>query len=101
MQNSDAVERATVNVFSHAAAIAAESFGSIGMEHTRPSVVFRAKVFQDGNQWCALIGDDIQSGVCAFGDSPHEATCAFDQAWYAKVKPVSSAPTRTDGGANG
>lgn len=28
---------------------------------------------QDGNQWCALLGPDLQEGVAGFGDTPKEA----------------------------
>lgn len=31
------------------------------------------KLFMDGNAWCALIGVNIQEGVCAFGDSPSKS----------------------------
>ena len=27
----------------------------------------------DGNQWCAMIGPNIQEGLAGFGDTPHEA----------------------------
>lgn len=32
-----------------------------------------ATLQRDGNQWCALFGEDLQVGVAGFGDSPHEA----------------------------
>jgi hypothetical protein len=50
-------------------------------EMTRHSVLFRPAVFQDGNKWCALYGDNIQEGVAGFGDTPDEACRAFDLAW--------------------
>ena len=51
-------------------------------ERQRPSVLFKPDVYMDGNQWCALYGEDIQTGVCGFGDSPDAATRAFDNAWW-------------------
>ena len=33
------------------------------------------RVFKDGNQWCAMIGDNLQIGVCGFGDVPLVALC--------------------------
>lgn len=30
-------------------------------------------VYVDGDSWCALIGNDIQEGLCGFGDTPAEA----------------------------
>lgn len=31
------------------------------------------QVFLDGNQWCALLGENIQEGIAGFGLSPKEA----------------------------
>jgi hypothetical protein len=31
------------------------------------------RVFMDGDKWCALLGDDLQSGLAGFGDTPAEA----------------------------
>lgn len=31
------------------------------------------QVFKDGDQWCALAGEDIQSGYVGFGDLPQTA----------------------------
>ena len=39
----------------------------------------------DGNQWCALYGEDLQNGVAGFGDSPELAMYAFDAAWGKKL----------------
>jgi hypothetical protein len=46
-----------------------------------PHVLMRPRVFPDGNMWCALLGDDLQMGVAAFGDTPEAACVAFDEAW--------------------
>lgn len=27
------------------------------------------KIYRDGNQWCALIGQDLQNGYAGFGDT--------------------------------
>ena len=27
----------------------------------------------DGDRWCALVGENVQVGVCGFGDTPLEA----------------------------
>lgn len=67
--------------FSHSIRVAADS---ITAEHTRPSVLFRPKIYLDGDKWCALYGEDIQSGVCGFSESPGGAMLEFDRAWYAK-----------------
>ena len=51
-------------------------------EACRPSVLFKPSVYMDGNAWCALLGDDIQVGVCGFGMSPDAACRAFDAEWF-------------------
>ena len=53
----------------------------------RPSTRLLPKVFADGNVWCALYGNNMMDGVAAFGDSPHAAMLAFDEAWVAKFPP--------------
>lgn len=52
-----------------------------------PSAIYRPKLSIDGNQWCALYGDDLQSGVAGFGDSVYLAMCDFNKNWYAKIVP--------------
>lgn len=47
-------------------------------EMQRYSVLLKPKLFKDGNQWCALYGDNLQEGVAGFGDTPHKAMLNFD-----------------------
>ena len=42
----------------------------------------KPKLYPDGNQWCALLGDNIMEGVVGFGNSPHKAMSAFDSAFF-------------------
>ena len=56
------------------------------MERQMPHVLMRPKLFLDGNQWCALYGENLQEGVVGFGDSPYLAMCEFDNAWFKKLK---------------
>ena len=35
------------------------------------------KPYKDGNQWCILAGDNIQEGVCGFGDTIEDALYEF------------------------
>lgn len=53
--------------------------------HDTPSAIYRPVLSIDGNQWCALYGENLQIGVCGFGDSPALAMVEFDKAWYAKL----------------
>jgi hypothetical protein len=31
------------------------------------------RLFPDGDQWCALFGDNLQDGYAGFGETPEEA----------------------------
>lgn len=35
------------------------------------------KPYKDGNQWCILAGDNIQEGICGFGDTIEDALYQF------------------------
>ena len=65
----------------HHAEMAANAVICAAAEYERPSVLFRPKLSIDGNQWCALYGDNPQDGVAGFGDSPTKAMWDFDRAW--------------------
>ena len=51
-----------------------------------PSVIYRPTLSIDGNKWCALYGENLQDGVCGFGDTPAQAMDEFDQAWNLSLK---------------
>ena len=57
-----------------------------------PSAIFRPSLSIDGNQWCALYGDNLQDGVAGFGDSPAAAMGDFDRNWYAKLPLKAASP---------
>lgn len=63
----------------------------------RPSTRYKPKLYRDGNAWCALFGQDIQSGVSAFGDTPDEAMREFDKEWFKSVSAISN-PDPADSG---
>lgn len=65
----------------------AEEFGQAALEYKRPCVLFRPTLSIDGNQWCALYGENRQDGVAGFGDTPYKAMIDFDIQWLnAKAK---------------
>ncbi len=66
-----------------------EEIQTVRNEWCRPSVVFRPKLRRDGNMYCALLGDNLQEGVCAFGASPDEAMRAFDAEWGKRIEGVN------------
>jgi len=41
---------------------------------------------RDGNQWCVLYGEDLQTGVAGFGDTPHRAVLDFNASWYKQIE---------------
>jgi hypothetical protein len=41
---------------------------------------------KDGNQWCVLYGENLQTGIAGFGDSPYLAVLDFHKNWFTKTK---------------
>ena len=62
-------------------------------EHDRPSVLLRPSIQIDGNQWCALYGENLQDGVAGFGDSPAVAFLDFDTNWCTKLRAATDKET--------
>jgi hypothetical protein len=50
------------------------------------SVIYRPKIYKDGNMWCALYGENIQEGIAGFGKNPNEALCNYNKAWFENIK---------------
>ena len=44
-------------------------------------------LFIDGNQWCVLYGEDLQSGIAGFGDTPQKAIWDWNRQW---TRPISA-----------
>lgn len=70
---------------SHYADMAYRALSSAASEYERAAAVFKPRLFIDGNQWCALYGENLQEGVAGFGDSPASAMWDFDKNWSAKL----------------
>jgi hypothetical protein len=51
-------------------------------DQSAPSLALKPRLFIDGNQWCALYGDNLQDGVAGFGSSPDKAMRDFDLEWH-------------------
>ncbi len=62
------------------------------IESRLPSRVYRPKLFIDGDQWCALYGDDLQAGVAGFGNTPALAMEDFDKNWNSQVAHSPATP---------
>lgn len=54
-------------------------------EQLRPCVIFKPKVYVDGDMWCSLYGENIQDGVAGFGKSPSDAMLDFDKSWHTNL----------------
>lgn len=67
----------------------ARDMGAAIAEYVRPSVLMKPRIFIDGNQWCALYGENLQDGVAGFGDSPELAFRDFDKNWETPLKSAS------------
>lgn len=91
--NEEWSQHAAIEI-SHWAQIAAENIrqcaADAAHEQMRPSTLMRPAVSVDGNQWCALYGEDLQRGVAGFGDSPALAMLDFDREWAAKLRAQST-----------
>ena len=62
-----------------------EAIQRVSYTWMRPSVVFRPVISLDGDQFCCLLGSNPQEGIAGFGNTPDEASRAFDEAWYKSV----------------
>lgn len=54
-------------------------------ERLRPCVIYRPALSIDGDQWCALYGNNLQDGIAGFGSSPASAMLDFDKSWQADL----------------
>lgn len=82
---AEAIESAMRNVdFDFHARQASQTIQAIAASYDRPSAIFRPSLAPDGDQWCALYGENLAVGVSGFGPTPEAAMAAFDAEW---VKP--------------
>jgi hypothetical protein len=65
-------------------------------ELLRPFILMHPKIFPDGNQWCVLYGENLQEGVCGFGDTPYLAAEDFDKNWMWQKLPSPPSPKSTE-----
>jgi hypothetical protein len=83
----DAIENAIRDCnISHYVMMAANSIEQAASAYESPAAVYKPKVYIDGDQWCALYGENLQDGVAGFGASPALAMCDFEKKWYAPLK---------------
>ncbi|WP_155956110.1 hypothetical protein [Pseudomonas sp. RL] len=49
--------------------------------YSRPSNLYKPRLFRDEGHWCALYGRDLQEGIAGFGITQEEALVDFDKQW--------------------
>lgn len=83
-----------MNAISHAALMVQHSIQQAIIGYGEPSAIYKPKVFPDGDKWCALYGDNLQEGVCGFGDTPAAAIIDFNNCWngWGKYKKENNEP---------
>ena len=62
---------------------------SAAMEGSLPFAIYKPKMFIDGDQWCALYGDNLQDGIAGFGDSPNDAKNNFNINWFRNLTKIN------------
>ena len=87
--NDEHSQMAMISI-SQAASMAGYRIQEAAAAYDTPSAIFRPTLSIDGNQWCALYGEDLHDGVAGFGSSPAEAYADFDKSWYAKLNPAEA-----------
>lgn len=78
---NDELQHCVMNAICHAADMAKVSVQEAAMMHATPSAIYKPRLSIDGDQWCALYGDNLQDGVSGFGKSPAAAMYDFDLNW--------------------
>lgn len=43
--------------------------------------ILKPTLKKDGNQWCVLYGDNLQEGICGFGNTPYLAIIDFNKSF--------------------
>lgn len=76
-----------MNAIAHAAQMVQHSMQNAAQCHAEPSAIYHPKLSVDGDQWCAMYGDDLQNSVAGFGSSPAAAMQDFNKQWYEPLKP--------------
>jgi len=67
--------------------LAASQRHSTAIEQAEYNLVAMLKplIIQDGNQWCVLLGENLQVGIAGFGDSPYLAILDFNRQFTKKI----------------
>lgn len=94
---SNGWDEVAANAVAHAAQMAQQEVMFTAGQHARPSVLYRPRLAADGTMWCASLGDDLQVGICGFGETPAKAMEAFDFAFNTSPTPAAMLAARAKG----
>lgn len=61
----------------------------VEFEKQRPVFLIRPHLAKNGNMWSFLYGDNIQEGICGFGETVAKAAADFDNNWHNEKIKVS------------
>jgi hypothetical protein len=86
---TDDWSRVAANAIAHEAQMTAAAWQAAASSAERPSVLYRPTLSVDGGQWCVLLGDDLASGLAAFGGTVADAMYAFDLAFASERAPAA------------
>ena len=73
----------------HEARMSFAAWQEAAWEQSRPSVLYKPALYPDGDQWCALLGENLQEGVSGFGETPQAAMLAFDKVFNEGKTPAA------------
>ena len=48
-------------------------------------VMIKPKLYMDGDQWCCLYGDNLQTGIAGYGDTPYLAILDWNEGWHKTI----------------
>lgn len=63
----------------------------------QPSVLYRPSLSVDGNKYCFLLGENLQSGIAGFGDTAELAAADFDKNFKDAKPPIAAAERAREG----
>lgn len=69
---------------------AANEMYDLALKQNKPHMLYKPRLYKDGNCWFALLGENLMEGVVGMGDNPGEAMLNFDNAWDKKAAPAKA-----------
>lgn len=51
--------------------------------------ILKPKIYRDGNKWCVLYGENLQTGISGFGETPYDAILNWTREFHKPITPPS------------